>query len=122
MAGRDNLKPFVKGDPRINRKGRPKNFDKLRELAKQIANEAITTKDGAVTMTTIEAILRRWAASGNPQLQKQFVEVAYGKVPMSVEVSGADGGAIPLVIVQRADTPINPSPEVFSDEERTEAE
>ena len=34
------LKPFVKGDPRINRKGRPKSFDALRSLAQEIAHEA----------------------------------------------------------------------------------
>jgi hypothetical protein len=79
---------FKKNDPRINRKGRPKNFDKLRELAQQIASEAITTKDGAVTMTTIEAILRKWASSGNAILQKQFVEVAFGKVPDELQTTG----------------------------------
>lgn len=87
-------KGFIKGDPRINRKGRPKNFDKLRELAQQIANEAVTSKDGVVSMTTIEAILRKWASSGNAQLQKQFVEVAFGKVPDKVEVTGKDGGPV----------------------------
>lgn len=30
---------FVKSDPRINRKGRPKSFDGLRALAQEIAHE-----------------------------------------------------------------------------------
>ena len=78
------LKPFVKGDPRINRKGRPKSFDALRELAQQIAHEPVMIGDKKITVT--EAILRQWAQSKNPQLQKGFLEIAYGKVPDDVNV------------------------------------
>jgi len=46
MAGKDNLKPFAQGDKRINRKGRPKSFGGLRDLAQQISHETIPGKDG----------------------------------------------------------------------------
>ena len=42
MTENENRKPggkFVKGDPRINRNGRPKSFDALRALAQEIAHE-----------------------------------------------------------------------------------
>jgi len=73
---------FVKGDKRINRKGRPKNFDKLRKLAQAVASEEARLKDGSPSgITHIEAILRALATSKAPADRKLFLEVAYGKVP-----------------------------------------
>jgi len=88
----DNLKPFTKGDPRINRKGRPKSFDALRELAQQIAHEEAKSGGAPVVVgghkaTVAEMILRQWAASKNPQLQRAFIEVAFGKVPESHNIN-----------------------------------
>ena len=81
-------KPFVKGDPRINRKGRPKSFDALRELARMVADEKIVSADGRVAMTRVELILREWAASKDPRKQQAFMEIAYGKVPQGIDVNG----------------------------------
>ncbi len=98
-------KPFAKGDPRINRKGRPKSFDALRELAQQIAHEEAHTKDGAPVvvngrkLTNAELILRKWLASPDARLQMHVMEVAFGKVPQSVEVTGEDGGPLTLNVV-----------------------
>lgn len=77
-------KPFVKGDKRINRKGRPKSFDALRALAQQIAIERAQGKD----VTTIENILRDFARSRNWQEKNKFIEIAYGKVPDEIKQSG----------------------------------
>ena len=104
-------KPFVKGDPRINRKGRPKSFDALRQLAQQIAHEEAKAKDkdtGAFVpvvidghvATTTELILRKWASSNDPRLQMAFIEVAFGKVPNPVELTGKDGGPVTLAVVE----------------------
>ena len=91
----DNLKPFVKGDPRINRKGRPKSFKALRELAQEVAHEK--AKSGGNTLvidghsvTVAEAIIRQWAGSKNPQLQRAFIEIAYGKTPEAVAADEAE--------------------------------
>jgi len=80
------LKPFVKGDPRINRKGRPRSFYELRKLGQAIAAEAVTRSRGA-RITLAEAILRSWAESKEPILQKAFMEYAFGKVPDKLETN-----------------------------------
>jgi|SRR3990167_5232188 len=70
----------------INRKGRPKSFDALRALAQQLSHEIVKTPDGQ-RFTVTEAILRQWAQSKVPILQKQFIEIAFGKIPDNMELS-----------------------------------
>jgi len=87
---------FSKGDPRINRKGRPKTFDALRSLAQDIAHEIGIKKDGSAVvspidgkpMTVVQAILMQWAMSPDFNKQKAFIELSYGKVPDEVETKG----------------------------------
>lgn len=81
-----NSKPFVKNDPRINRGGRPRNFDAARALALKIGNEPITNKDGSISMTRFEMIMRDWLTSNNFQKQRAVLELAFGKVPDEVKV------------------------------------
>ena len=81
--GRGPGKPFVPGDPRINRKGRPRSFDALRKLAQMIANE----EQGG--RTRAEQILREMA-TGDASQKLRFLEIAYGRVPDQVAIE-ADG-------------------------------
>lgn len=91
--------PFKKGDPRINRKGRPKTFDAIRALAQNIAHDrsGVIDKNGN-ELTVIEAILRKWATSKDPRLQIAFVEYAYGKPPVRSEITGENGGGLKIVV------------------------
>jgi hypothetical protein len=96
--------PFRKGDPRINRKGRPKSFDGLRSLAQEIAHEAAKQGNQPVVIdghvvTVTEAIMRQWAMSKDPRLQQKFIEVAYGQVPSVTRLEGQDGGPMVIKVV-----------------------
>lgn len=108
MEGGITGKGFRKGDPRINRKGRPKSFDALRELAQQIAHESVLRDGEPVVIdghivTAAELIMRQWATSKNPQLQKAFVEVAFGKVPDVTQLTGEGGGPVEIRLVDTDD-------------------
>jgi len=98
MPGGITGKGFVKGDPRINRKGRPRTFDQLRRLAISILSEPAKGADGQPIVidghiaTNVEIILR--TAMCSPRFAQLLLEVAYGKVPDKVEVSGRDGAPI----------------------------
>jgi hypothetical protein len=87
LSSKRHLKPFGKGfDPRRNLKGRPRTFDQARVLAQAIAHEPSADK----RRTVIEDILRQWSKSKEPQLQKAFVEYAFGKVPDKIESTGLE--------------------------------
>lgn len=95
-----NRKPgtFTKGDPRINRKGRPRSFDALRKLAQQIAIEKAEGRD----TTKIEQMLRDMAANKHdPRDRHKFIEIAYGKVPDQMEVSVPEG--LTIVVERKHD-------------------
>lgn len=92
------LKPFVKGDPRINRLGRPKSFDTLRKLAQSLINVPAVDAGGDPVVVNGEqatetVVILRELAKKNPE---RYLEIAFGKVPNPIEVSGPDKGPIPV--------------------------
>ena len=93
----ENLKPFVKGEKRINRNGRPKSFDALRKLAVKIAGETIPGASGE-DITRIEAMLKVMSSSKNPADKALFLAYAYGKPKEQLDItSGGDKIIVKLV-------------------------
>ena len=80
----EKRKPFVKGDPRINPGGKVKSFDELRTLFQEIANEQIETIDKQKILRLRQIALKL--------SEKDFLEFAYGKVPLSQIVDITSGG------------------------------
>lgn len=94
MANPTGKGGFKKGDPRINRNGRPRSFDALRKLAQQIAHEKARSNGEPIVInghavTVAEMILRQWAQSSNNQLQRAFIEIAFGKTPNPIDITTA---------------------------------
>ena len=74
-------KPFVRGDPRINRKGRPKNqtpTEIIEAIAHKIGLETVKQDDGH-KRSLYETVLRKCATSNNPAMLALFLAYAGGK-------------------------------------------
>lgn len=84
LANLKKGKPFVKGDPRINPGGKVKSFDDLRTFLREIAHEDVENIDQGKIMRLRELVLKL-----SP---REYLEFAYGKVPLSQIVDITSGG------------------------------
>jgi hypothetical protein len=76
-------KPFVKGDPRINRKGRP---PKLPDLDSLLAEVLADEREGISAMKLILIALRKRAFAGDVRAGELLLDRAYGKLKQSKEL------------------------------------
>ena len=85
LKGARDGKPFVKGDPRINRKGAPKKLPALDELLAEVLGEE---KDGITAAEAILKALRLKAAKGDVRAIEVMLDRAYGRAKQSLELKG----------------------------------
>ena len=85
---KEDLIPFTKGDPRINRNGRPRVLPELKEVLNEILSEEITNQKGEKA-TRLEAILRTLnakAQKGDIRAIQEVLDRAFGKAKSSAEM------------------------------------
>lgn len=82
MANNENLKPFKKGDPRINKNGRPRKLPGLTDVLTKILGEDDQGKSLAIE------ILEKWgemAKKGNLKAGEMLLDRAYVRVKQSID-------------------------------------
>ena len=93
------MKPFVKGDPRINRKGAPKRIIQL----KRLLEETLGIKEGEdISKSSIAQIifaLTRQGKKGNVAAAALLLDRLYGKTPQLMELQADVDVRIPDIKV-----------------------
>ena len=80
---RANLIPLKTGfDPRRNVNGRPKSFDQLRELVREIGEQELTAEG----LTRIAAKVMMMYSSKNSLDTSNLLAYGWGKVPQPIEI------------------------------------
>lgn len=82
-----NLKPFVKGDPRINTKGRPSYADALRGYGEELLKEIIEVK-GLGKVPRGKALMLSLLTSANPQKVALGLAYTLGKPKENIDLDG----------------------------------
>ncbi len=87
MANANPTKPFVKGDPRINRKGRPKMGESIAEKFRDGLAEPLDKSNGYSTLDSIIDRMIKKALQGNQDAAEYVIARGYGKMIDRIEAN-----------------------------------
>lgn len=87
------LVPFTKNDPRINRLGRPRSFNVLRDLVQEVGADATKRGKSTVMLDKVRAMFKRKDASTLALL------LAYGWGKPKEEIETTIKGPIPVQVI-----------------------
>ena len=85
--GSPPAKPFVKGDPRINRAGRPKVGQTFAEYVRNFIETPPDDPKRRAIIETMMMVAAKKANQGQYQFWEAIMNRAYGKVPDKVEMT-----------------------------------
>lgn len=95
----ENLKPFVKGDPRINRKGQPKKLPILKALMAELLGvkegEDMTKSELAKVAKAMIETAKSKKSYNQVNAAKEILDRAFGKVK---EAEHTDGNELKITI------------------------
>lgn len=85
MGGESNLRPFTKGDPRINRKGQPRKLPSLDKLLVEVLGDE-NDPDSEISKI-LKALTKRAVSKYGDRAAEILLDRAFGKPKQQMDIN-----------------------------------